>query len=70
MKIFVSLLYPGDNGDSILPDMDSISVEDFIADLSEHHLLDNEILKVLDTIREAMMNQARCYFVDRHGIEH
>lgn len=37
--------------------MDTITVEDFIAQLSDHHLLDHEILKVLDTIREAMMNE-------------
>ncbi|XP_061168901.1 uncharacterized protein LOC133178169 [Saccostrea echinata] len=41
----------------VLPTMDSITVQDFIAELSENHLLDKEILKILDTIREAMMDE-------------
>lgn len=39
--------------------MNDITVEDFIAELSDHHLLDREILKVLDTIREAMINEVQ-----------
>ncbi|XP_061188852.1 uncharacterized protein LOC133197029 [Saccostrea echinata] len=46
-----------DGSGSKLPTMDSITVQDFIAELSEHHLLDQNILRVLDTIREAMMDQ-------------
>lgn len=43
--------------------MDSVTVEDFIAELSDHHILDHEILKVLDTIRAAMMDVVRfCFF--------
>jgi hypothetical protein len=37
--------------------MDTITVEDFIAELSDHHLLDRDILNVLDTLREAMMDE-------------
>lgn len=37
--------------------MSDITVEDFIAELSEHNLLDQEILKALDTIREAMIDE-------------
>ncbi|XP_062588035.1 uncharacterized protein LOC134249704 [Saccostrea cucullata] len=46
-----------DGSNSKLPSMDSITVQDFIAELSEHHLLDQDILRVIDTIREAMMEQ-------------
>lgn len=50
-------LSKADGSNNILPTMDSITVEDFIAELSDHHLLDRDILKVLDTIREAMMDE-------------
>ncbi|XP_062572081.1 uncharacterized protein LOC134234050 [Saccostrea cucullata] len=49
--------YSGDGNTLVLPTMDSITVQDFIAELSENHLLDKEILKILDTIREAMMDE-------------
>ncbi|XP_061168902.1 uncharacterized protein LOC133178171 [Saccostrea echinata] len=37
--------------------MDRMTVGEFIAELSENNILDPGILKVLDTIREAMMNE-------------
>lgn len=46
-----------DDDDTMLPSMSDITVEDFIAELSEHNLLDREILKALDTIREAMIDE-------------
>lgn len=46
-----------DDDDTMLPSMSDITVEDFIAELSEHNLLDQEILKALDTIRQAMIDE-------------
>lgn len=46
-----------DDADTLLPSMSDITVEDFIAELSDHNLLDREILKAMDTIREAMIDE-------------
>ncbi|XP_062614230.1 uncharacterized protein LOC134275967, partial [Saccostrea cucullata] len=47
----------GNGNNPILPTMDSVTVQDFIAELSENHLLDKEILKIIDAIREAMIEE-------------
>lgn len=50
-----------DDTDAVLPSMNDITVEDVIAELSNYNLL--EILKVLDTIREAMIKEVGIAFV-------
>lgn len=52
-----------DDTDAVLPSMNDITVEDVIAELSNYNLLDREILKVLDTIREAMIKEVGIAFV-------
>lgn len=52
-----------DDTDAVLPSMNDITVEDVIAELSNYNLLDREILKVLDTIREAMIKEVGISFV-------
>lgn len=52
-----------DDTDAVLPSMNDITVEDVIAELSNYNLLDREILKVLDTIREAMIKEVGFAFV-------
>lgn len=52
-----------DDANAVLPNMNDISVEDLLAELSDYNLLNHEILKVLDTIREAMINEVRIAFV-------
>lgn len=52
-----------DDTDAVLPSMHDITVEDVIAELSNYNLLDREILKVLDTIREAMIKEVGIVFV-------
>lgn len=52
-----------DDTDAVLPSMNDITVEDVIAELSNYNLLDREILKVLDTIREAMIKEVSIAFV-------
>lgn len=52
-----------DDANAVLPNMNDITVEDLLAELSDYNLLDHEILKVLDTIREAMIHEVRIAFV-------
>lgn len=52
-----------DDTDAVLPSMNDITVEDVIAELSNCNLLDREILKVLDTIREAMIKEVGIAFI-------